>query len=97
MAKWIKKQMTYNWGEICELGEKLEKYYSLEETSRGEAMEALCRLSHYPDYISDDLLNAVVIAMKEELKYYTENCKIVITPETFIHDVTELEWNNENI
>ena len=85
--------MRYNWEEMCELSTELEKYYSLEGTSHGEAMEALCRLSQHPDYISDELLDAVVIAMKEELKNYTENCKIVITPETFIHDVAELEWN----
>lgn len=97
MAKWIRKQMTYNWKEICELTTELEKYYSLEGDSRGEAMEALSRLSQYPDYISDELLDAVVTAMKAELKYYTENCKIVIKPETVIHDVAELEWNNENI
>jgi len=83
---------VYDWNEMCELSEKLEKYYELESDSHGEAMEALCRLAQHPDYISDELLDAVVIAMRVELKNYTENCKIVTTPETFTQDVSELEW-----
>lgn len=84
--------MTSYWEEIGELCEQLEKYYELEETSHSEALELLCRLSQYPDYISDDLLGALVSEMKKELKNYTENCTIVIRPETFTHDVAELEW-----
>ena len=84
---------AYDWNEMCDLSEKLKKYYELEGDSHGEAIEALCRLAQHPDYISDELLDAVVIAMRAELKNYTENCKIVITPETFTHDVAELEWN----
>ena len=84
--------MTDYWEEIGELCEQLEKYYSLEADSHSEAMELLCQLSNYPDYISDDLLGALVSEMKKELKNYTENCTIVIRPETFTHDVAELEW-----
>jgi len=87
----------YNWDEICELRDNLEKYYSLEYDSHTEAMEALCRLSQYPDYISEELWDAVVIAMKSELKNYTENSKIITTPIMIAKNLVELEWNHENI
>jgi hypothetical protein len=88
---------AYDWNEMCELSEKLEKYYELEDNSHGEAMEALCRLAQHPDYISDELLNAVVRAMRTELKNYTDHARIIITPTTYKCDVAELEWHNENI
>lgn len=83
----------YNWNEICKVRTKLEEYYELEGNSHGEAVQALCHLSQYPDYMTQELWNAVVDAMQYELNNYTTNAKIVTTPTTYTHDVTELEWN----
>jgi len=86
---------TLEYSEICELREKLEEYGNLEETSHGEAVRALCFLSSYPDYITDELWDAVVDAMQYELKNFTDNAKIVTLPMTFTRDVIELKWNDE--
>ena len=94
MVKWKERQMTkYNWNEVCEIKEKLEEYCSLECDSHGEAVRALCDLSQYPDYITQELWDSVVIAMKHELKNYVDNARIIITPTTYVCDVAELEWN----
>lgn len=82
----------YDWDEVNELREKLAEYAEYEYNSHTEAMEALCRLSQYPDYISQELWDAVVTAMKAELKNYTENTRIITTTETFTKEVTDLEW-----
>jgi len=88
----VNMAQIYDWDEALELSSKLEKYWSLEGDSHGQAVETLCAMAQYPDYISQELWDAVVAGMKYELDQYETYCKIVITPETFTHDVAELEW-----
>ena len=85
----------YNWDEANELREKLSEYAEYEYNSYTEAMKALCCLSQYPDYISQELWDAVIIAMKAELKNYTENATIVTTTVTTTNEVTDLQWNDD--
>ena len=87
--------MTYDWDEVCEIREKLSEYAEYEYDSHTEALTLLCQLSRYPDYISDELLDAVVAEMKKELKNYTENSTIVTTTVTTTNQVTDLQWHNE--
>jgi hypothetical protein len=83
---------SYDWDEANELREKLLEYAEYEYNSHTEAIEALCGLSQYPDYISQELWDAVIVAMKAELKNYTDNTRLVTTTETFTKDVIDLEW-----
>ncbi len=82
----------YDWDEINEIRAKLTEYAEYEYDSHTEALTAMCHLSQYPDYISQELWDAVVTAMKAELKNYTENTRIITTTETFTKEVTDLEW-----
>jgi len=86
---------VYDWDEINEIREKLAEYAEYEYNSHTEALTALCHLSQYPDYISQELWDAVVIAMKAELKNYTENATIVTTTVTTTSQVTDLQWNDD--
>lgn len=84
----------YDWDEINDIREKLLEYAEYEYDSHTEALTALCHLSQYPDYISQELWDAVVTAMKAELKMYTENTVIVTKTETITREVTDLEWTD---
>lgn len=82
----------YDWDEACELSEKLREYADYHYDSYSEMINALCALSQYPDYMSQELWNAVVEGMKRELKNYEENAQIVTTTETITREVVDLEW-----
>ena len=85
---------NYDWDEINEIRAELAEYAEYEYNSYTEAMEALCCLSQYPDYISQELWDAVVVAMKAELKNYNDNTTIVTTTVTTTNQVTDLQWND---
>jgi hypothetical protein len=82
----------YDWDEACDLREQLRKYADYHYDSYSEMINALCALSQYPDYMSQELWNAVVEGMKRELKNYEENSQIVTTTETITREVVDLEW-----
>lgn len=85
----------YDWGEACDLVSELEKYCTFEENSHGEMVRALLSLSQFPDYMSQELWDAVVAGMKEELAHYKKYCRIVETEATHTFPVTELVWDDE--
>ena len=85
----------FDWTEAGELHDKLREYADFEMSSHSEMICALCDLSHFPDYMSQDLWDAVMAAMKDELKNYTENTRIVTKTETITREVADLEWINE--
>jgi hypothetical protein len=85
--------MSYDYDEICNLREELDPYVELEGTEIGEACSALIRLSHYPDYISEECLAAVVTEMKTQLEMFKDQCTIVESEETFTRKVRDLDWN----
>lgn len=85
----------YDWNEACKIREQLEHYCSYEMNEHGEMVEHLCYLSKYPDYMSQEMWDAVIAGMKKELKNYSENAKIVKTTETYTREFTDLVWNDE--
>ena len=85
----------YNWDEACELRDKLREYADYHYDSYSEMINALCALSQYPDYMNQDLWNAVMRGMRAELKNYEENSQIVTRTETFTKEVQDLVWNDE--
>jgi hypothetical protein len=84
---------NYDWDETCRLIAALEEYCTFEENEHGEAVRYLLGLAQYPDYISQDLWDAVVAGMKEELENYEKHCRIVKTKETYEREYVELEWD----
>ncbi len=86
---------NYDWGEACDLVSELEKYCTFEETSHGEMVRALLLLAQHPDYMSQELWDAVVAGMKEELENYKKYCKIIETSETYTRPVVEVVWHDE--
>ena len=83
----------YNWDEACDLVEELEKYCEFENDEHGEMVRSLLLLARYPDYMSQDLWDAVVAGMKAELTNYKEHCRIVKSEETYTREYIELEWD----
>jgi len=75
--------MSYDYKEISNLCEELEPYVELEGSEIGEACSALMRLSHYPDYISEECLAAVAVELKEQLEMFKTQCTIFETEETY--------------
>jgi hypothetical protein len=84
----------YDWDEACDLREQLREYAEFEMNSHQEMVEQLCNLSQYPDYMSQELWNAVIDEMKAELKNYKENATIVKTTETYTREIVDIEWND---
>lgn len=83
----------YDWDEACRLVEELEEYCTFEEDEHGEMVRSLLLLARYPDYMSQELWDAVVFGMKEELDNYKKHCRVVKTEETYTREYTELEWD----
>ena len=81
--------------EVLEIAEKLREYYDLQMDSMSEAVQTLCHLSSYPDYLSDEVYAAVVKEMRAQLKNYEENCEIVEIEDTITRSFVELRWNDE--
>jgi hypothetical protein len=84
----------YDWDEINDIREKLLEYAEYEYDSHTEALTAMCHLAQYPDYISQELWDAIVVEMKAELKNYVDNTTIVTTTVTVTNSVTDLQWND---
>ena len=52
---------------------KLEEFADLEGTEVGEMCQALLQLASYPDYMSEELRNAVAKEMMEQVQWFEEN------------------------
>ena len=79
--------------EICDLREQLREYVQYDgPNSMTEALELLCSLSEFPDYVSDELMQVIGKEIKDSLQYYMENAMIVEREETFTHNVRTVEW-----
>jgi len=84
--------MRYNWEEINKLVDDIKEYSDHEYNTESEAIEAMCSVIRRPDYLSEELLSAVMKELNDKLKYYKENSRIVEREETFTRTVTDLEW-----
>jgi hypothetical protein len=83
----------YDWDETVRLVAELEEYCTFEENEHGEMVRALLLIAQHPDYMSQDLWDAVVAGMKEELSNYQKHCRIVKSKETYTREYVELEWD----
>ncbi len=84
----------YDWKEICELQDKLLKYCDHEGDEHGEYVRYLTQVAGYPYCMEPEFARAVVTAMRRELVYYEEHCRIVESEVTHTYTTTELEWDD---
>ena len=85
----------YDHTYAMELSGKLAVYTNLMADSYQEAIDTMCQLSRYSDYLSAQLYSALVIEMERALKNFEENYEIVEEERTVTHTVVELrekEW-----
>jgi hypothetical protein len=84
--------MSYNYSQINLLSEELATYAKLDGTEIGEACDILCRLSHYPDYISEEFLTSLVKEMRTALDMFKTQTVIVEKEETYTRKTVVLDW-----
>ena len=74
--------------------EELKKYAKLEGSEYGEALRDLCSLANYANYLSEDFEKAVKKEIKNQIKYFKKNTKIVTNTRTETYEYEELDWLN---
>ena len=79
--------------KVYKIEQELREYIELEGAELSEACYSLIRLSHYPDYISDEFYSALLKELEDQLSNFKENSRIVETEETITVKSKELEWN----
>lgn len=82
----------YDWIEITQLQDEIVKYSDYEQNEHGEMVNTLVMLSSYPDYMSQELLDAVTLALKEELARYKKYFVFEEREETHTYKVKELVY-----
>lgn len=78
--------------EIRTVCEDLRQYADMEGTEVGEACLDMINLAGHPDYISDELLNALVKEMKEMLYILRHDYEIVEEEKTHKYIDKHLEY-----
>ena len=88
------KSTSEIYDELMEMREELEEYASWEGSELGEMTNALIHLSHYPDYITEDLLKCLYREMQYTLMMFKRDTEWVEREETITRKVKELEWKH---
>jgi hypothetical protein len=73
--------------------DELKDYAILEGSEWGEAMMALCHVSHYSYLLSEELSTALQKEISDNLEYVKANATIVESSETRTTKYKTLEWN----
>lgn len=88
------RQRTYQ--EASKIIDELQAYL-LQSHEYEEALDALCSLVQYPDYINDQLFDLAVKELEDALNDYKENWEIVTTKQQVtIREVRLVEKTNGN-
>lgn len=77
---------------VLEIQKELEEYANWEGTELGEMTSALISLSHYPDYMTEDLWKVVYRELEYTLKMFQQQTRWVEKETTYTRKVKELEW-----
>ena len=83
-----------NYQRINELRESLQSYCEHENHEHGEMVDALCKLSYYVDYITDEMTDCLAAEMEIELDNYEQNAEIVEGEEVMTIRTTEFRWKD---
>lgn len=87
--------MALTYQEVMEVTAALEPYIELENDSHSEAIHTAIHLSQYPDYISDELWEALCAYLIDRKEHYETNCEIIIVHHQYTRQDKELKWKNE--
>ena len=78
---------------IDEMIKEISNYADLGDDEMSEAIHALIGLYSFKrDYISAQLVDAIIKELSESLSMYRQRCRIVERSETYERKWKELEW-----
>ena len=77
-----------------ELVDSIEEYLEHECDSHQEALQLMCQLAGYPDYIDDKFYDHLIEKLQEELQMYKDHTEIVERTETITITHQELVWDD---
>ena len=75
--------------------ERLREYAEYTNDELGETCTALCNLSQYTTYMSDELVSVLTKEINGQLEWFDENMEFITKTETITHNIRSLEEKYE--